>query len=566
MRGIFNYVRGFINEAHEFGFAAAVNEHRQELARTIGHHFGNHLGGSQAMWGPNTGKDSINPLFASAIQNGWNGVWASDPLPSGPQVAQVGERMDPTATPMNPSGAKFSFANVVNAGAGYTTITGSDGLNYTLEGPRNWRNNNPGNMEYGDFAKSHGAIGTDGRFAIFPTYQAGREAKRSLLFEGQNYKGLSLTQAITRYSPPSDNNPTDRYIATVAGALGISPTTPMGHLTADQQNQLLDAMESFEGYKAGRIMRNGQLVEMDLKSDFNPRNGAVNMPFAGDSQFSMAAGDHSVDISQTNPSQPWTNQELTQQAAEDAAKAEANKASLLDLAGTAVREETVLGWALRGNEKFMPDDSYVFDAKTATEGIPDIYWDRFERTTSQAETDFIRQNILDTMTADQKLADAGWLGVALRIGAGATDPVAWAAGAGITAISGGSGLAPFLAAKFGRAGSIMNGALTGAAATAIPEAYIATQKPTYQVSELAMAVGTGLFLGGAFGTFSKNAAEARNIEQLGKSLMRGEGDLVAARRSRLASPRWLSWATSCGRPVFGPPSPTCRPGARCGAT
>ena len=46
MRGIFNYVRGFINEAREFGFTAAVNEHRQELARTIERHFGNHLGGS----------------------------------------------------------------------------------------------------------------------------------------------------------------------------------------------------------------------------------------------------------------------------------------------------------------------------------------------------------------------------------------------------------------------------------------------------------------------------------------------------------------------------------------
>jgi len=31
-----------------------------------------------------------------------------------------------------------------------------------------WRNNNPGNLEYRQLAQAHGAIGSDGRFAIFP--------------------------------------------------------------------------------------------------------------------------------------------------------------------------------------------------------------------------------------------------------------------------------------------------------------------------------------------------------------------------------------------------------------
>lgn len=30
-----------------------------------------------------------------------------------------------------------------------------------IGGSRSWRNNNPGNLEYGKFAKQHGAIGTD---------------------------------------------------------------------------------------------------------------------------------------------------------------------------------------------------------------------------------------------------------------------------------------------------------------------------------------------------------------------------------------------------------------------
>lgn len=499
----------------------------------LGHYdWGVHVGGgSKAMWGPTTGSGSINPTFAQAINAGWSGQWAGAPLPTGPEVPQAPQTMDPTATPMNPSGTSFSFAQVADAGAGYTTVFGSDGLKYTFEGPRNWRNNNPGNIEFGDFAKTHGAIGTDGRFAIFPTYQAGRDAKRSLLFEGEGYAGLTINSAMHRYAPPSDGNPTSRYVATLASTLGISADTPLAQLTPEQQNTMLDAMEQFEGYKAGRVMRDGQLVNIDLKSTFNPRNGPASAPFAGDSTFSMAANNHSVDIGQTNPSTPFTNQELAVQEAERQAAAEANKASLLDLAGTAIREETVLGWALRDKPQFMPDPTYEFDAKTATEGVPQQYWDRFEHTTSQAETDFIRKGIIESMQADQKLADAGWTGVALRIGAGMTDPVAWAAGVGIGALTGGTGLAAVIGAKFGRAGMIATGALTGATATAIPEAYIASQKPTYQASDLAIAVGTGLVLGGAFGAFTKNAGEARQIEQLGKSMLRGEGDLVSPRQS-----------------------------------
>lgn len=46
MRGLINYVRGFISEAREFGFKAAVLEHQAELARSVEHYFGNHIGGS----------------------------------------------------------------------------------------------------------------------------------------------------------------------------------------------------------------------------------------------------------------------------------------------------------------------------------------------------------------------------------------------------------------------------------------------------------------------------------------------------------------------------------------
>ena len=80
------------------------------------------------------------------------------------------------------------------------------------------RNHNPGNIEYGDFAKAHGATGTDGRFAIFPNDQTGMDALNALL-NSSGYKGLSLEQTINKYAPSKEND-TAAYIAGVKKTLG----------------------------------------------------------------------------------------------------------------------------------------------------------------------------------------------------------------------------------------------------------------------------------------------------------------------------------------------------------
>jgi hypothetical protein len=140
--------------------------------------------------------------------------------------------------------------SVVEAGSGYTTIAMKDGSVVRREGTRAWRNNNPGNIEYGEFAKKLGAVGTDGRFAVFPTYEDGRNAKMSLLFETSSYKNLSITDAINRYAPPFENN-TSRYTSTVAQAAGVPMSTRMSDLTDVQRELVLDAMERVEGFKPG---------------------------------------------------------------------------------------------------------------------------------------------------------------------------------------------------------------------------------------------------------------------------------------------------------------------------
>lgn len=167
-----------------------------------------------------------------------------------------------------PDGAPGGMGGkVVDAGKGYTTIESEDGKVEKRTGSRNWRNNNPGNLEYGEFAKSQGAIGSDGRFAVFGSYEQGRAAKETLLFEGSKYKGLTIGEAIKKYAPPNENN-TGRYIKTVTKAIGRNSNTPLEDLTTEQRTAMMNAMEKVEGFKQGKteVLREGNPLGAGSKS------------------------------------------------------------------------------------------------------------------------------------------------------------------------------------------------------------------------------------------------------------------------------------------------------------
>ncbi|WP_225747698.1 hypothetical protein [Eikenella sp. Marseille-P7795] len=116
-----------------------------------------------------------------------------------------------------------------------------DGSTYQrIGGSRAWRNNNPGNIVYGDSARRYGAIGHDQNaaghtMAVFPTEEAGRRAKAALLFESPKYRNLSLHDAIYRYAPPKDRqgrviNNTAAYYARVLNAVGGQNKPMIRHL------------------------------------------------------------------------------------------------------------------------------------------------------------------------------------------------------------------------------------------------------------------------------------------------------------------------------------------------
>ncbi|MFA8389731.1 hypothetical protein ACEPUD_06335 [Burkholderia ubonensis] len=111
---------------------------------------------------------------------------------------------------------------------------------------RGLRNNNPANIEYGAFAKAHGATASDGRFAIFPTMEAGAAAHEALLQGSYLGKGLKTPRQIVGKFAPASENDQGKYLAYLKSK-GFDPDKPVTDLHAFAAAQ--QAYES--GYNSG---------------------------------------------------------------------------------------------------------------------------------------------------------------------------------------------------------------------------------------------------------------------------------------------------------------------------
>jgi hypothetical protein len=142
------------------------------------------------------------------------------------------------ATGAGPDGHYVLFEDFINVG-----------------GTRNWRNNNPGNIEAGNFATGQGAIGSDGRFAIFPDMRTGRNALSTLL-TSRSYIALTIEQAMEKYAPPNEND-TQAYTNFISTRVRVDASTHMSDLTSDQLSAFVDAIYHFEGGTSGTTIQAG---------------------------------------------------------------------------------------------------------------------------------------------------------------------------------------------------------------------------------------------------------------------------------------------------------------------
>lgn len=127
-------------------------------------------------------------------------------------------------------------------------IPGSNPSGAPKGGPRNMRNNNPGNIEDGPFAQSlPGYAGSDGRFAIFTDPKAGSSAQVALL-GSYGRRGIKTVQdAINRWAPASDNNDPVAYAKFVAQRLGVSPNQEIDLTDPVIASDMASAIQQFEG-------------------------------------------------------------------------------------------------------------------------------------------------------------------------------------------------------------------------------------------------------------------------------------------------------------------------------
>jgi hypothetical protein len=140
--------------------------------------------------------------------------------------------------------------------AGRVVIDYSDGSSELREGGTlSWRDNNPGNMRPGSFTSTAGAIGENrnqnGRYAIFPDGSTGGQAMRNRL-TSPDWAEKTLQDAINTWAPAGDGNDSGRYGAFVSRAANVPLDTRLDSLSADQLDNVTDAMKRYEGWRPGQ--------------------------------------------------------------------------------------------------------------------------------------------------------------------------------------------------------------------------------------------------------------------------------------------------------------------------
>ncbi len=151
------------------------------------------------------------------------------------------------------------IAEIVGFSADQDTLTvvQADGAAATRSGGSlAWRNHNPGNIKWGPFAKENGAIGPgEGGHAVFPSYESGKVAMTKLLFSADRaYLTLTISEAMAKYAPASDNNDPIAYANYLSRAASVPPSTVLQDLNSVQRDKFVSAMIRMEGYKPGIIL------------------------------------------------------------------------------------------------------------------------------------------------------------------------------------------------------------------------------------------------------------------------------------------------------------------------
>lgn len=205
------------------------------------------------------GVEAKKPVFVEMTRHADGGILA---LIHDLKAATVGLSAPGTDLPEVPPDRQLDDPAPVMAGAPGRFVSGRKTAHLTITyldaegrgvlrqgGTRAWRNNNPGNISRGSFAAAQGAIGDDGRFAVFPDEGTGFAAIIALL-STETYRALSLRDAIFRYAPPNEN-PSESYLHFISRRSGVAPEEVLHTLSAGKRQAVAEGIQVIEGWRPG---------------------------------------------------------------------------------------------------------------------------------------------------------------------------------------------------------------------------------------------------------------------------------------------------------------------------
>ena len=140
--------------------------------------------------------------------------------------------------------------------------TRSDCSGFVREsGSRTWRNQNPGALRSGAFARKMGACGDAGGFAVFPTEEIGMIALKKLLCT-DSYVNMTICDAIQKYAPFCDNNDPVSYQRHIFNMTGIDPKRKISDLSAMEIEAVANAIKIIEGWNPGTQKNFGIVAQL----------------------------------------------------------------------------------------------------------------------------------------------------------------------------------------------------------------------------------------------------------------------------------------------------------------
>lgn len=215
-----------------------------------------------------------NPEYRAWLMQYWPGPNDSPEVVAQKTAARKAyeqSQMDVSHPEFRQQATNTYIAKVVDAGKGYNVVETADGTLLKQEGDRATRNNNPGNLEY---RGQNGAIGSDGRFAIFQSKEAGSQAMANLLFNSDLYGNLRLSEAIHKYAPPVENN-TSGYLSRVLAAVG-NKNKLMSQYSPEERAAIIRAMQAVEGNKPVKMTVLQQHKEATKMASSFTKNSPAN--------------------------------------------------------------------------------------------------------------------------------------------------------------------------------------------------------------------------------------------------------------------------------------------------